>query len=317
MIFFLLFFSSVTMSGLNISEDEYLHWDYNFTTSKSPEWDYNAAYQAHIRRLFMEPHRIIALTLGFLAISLNILSIMAILRARNKLSSHYRFIVSLAVSDVFIGVTVSAHMVNFVLNPNMPVRVGTWEYRLRNHCFYVFIKALNTSALNITLLNLMGMAIDHFLAILRPLHYPSMMNEKRATMIIIFFWVVALLCGFSDFMSVYPWHSRHLGRYNFCELVKETPYQEEYTMFVIAVICFFCMTTTYIRMFVAIKQRHLSVGLGVQHEQRNKKALYTTLIILGTFVLCWLPQCLFQVSLIIAVSRSTFHSWNCSQFLLN
>ena len=49
--------------------------------------------------------------------------------------------------------------------------------------------------MNVTLLNLMGMALDHFIAIIRPLHYPTLMSGRRANATIVAFWVVALVLG--------------------------------------------------------------------------------------------------------------------------
>ncbi len=256
---------------------------------------------ARLRYLLAQPHNIVALILGFFGVSLNILSIMAILKTRSMLTSHYRFIVSLAVSDILIGLTVTGHIMNTIVNPRFGTLKGTWHMRIQQTCPYLFIKAMNTTSLNISLLNLMGMAIDHFLAILKPLHYPFLMNKQRASIMILVFWAVAILCGFSDWMSVYPLYHHHLGKYNYCELVYENPYQEEYLMFAIVIICLLVMSCTYVRMFIAIKQRHQNMGPIRQELQRNKKTLFTTLLILGTFILCWLPLCLYQLILIFLV----------------
>lgn len=282
---------------MNYSIDSSVNLTMNFTADLYVPVDLSA----RVKYILGQPYQIIMLILSFLAIALNILSILAILRIHYTLTSHYRFIVSLAISDILIGVTWLAHNINNAVNPRVPTRIGPWDVRVRSICAFMFIKALNTTSLNITLLNLMGMAIDHFLAILRPLHYPTLMNKQKATCLIITFWVVAIICGFSDFLSVYPMYSQYLGKYTYCELAWENPYQEEYTMFVIAICCVIVMTFTYTRMFLAVKQRHQHVGPVRQEMQHNKKALFTTLLILGTFIGCWLPLCLFQIILIIQV----------------
>ena len=65
---------------------------------------------------------------------------------------------------------------------------------------------------------------------------------------IIAFWTVALLCGFSDFLSVFPdWDQWKLyeDKFNLCEFVFLSPYQEEYTVFPLAAICLCTMVISY------------------------------------------------------------------------
>ncbi len=272
----------------------------NLTNSTSRMFfDFNIADRFH--NLLNQPHYIIALIFGCLGIILNVISILAITRMHRNLTAHFRFIMSLAMSDILVGMTAMLHVINHIANPTFGIGYGPWAQRVTARCAFMFIKALNTTSLNITLLNLMGMAIDHFLAILRPLHYPTLMDRSRATGLLASFWVLAIVCGFSDFLSAYPKYIRYTEIYNYCEFIFLTKYQEEYPLFAIAIICFCVMTFTYVSMFRAIRRRHLNMG-PVRHDvQRNKKALFTTLLILGTFIVCWLPTCLFQIIMIIAV----------------
>ena len=142
--------------------------------------------------------------------------------------------------------------------------------------------------------------VDHFLAIIRPLHYPHLMSRKRCTMFILLLWTISFLTGFSDFIMSFRKYSRRLQRkYTYCEFVYMTKFQEEYTVFVIAGICLFIMTVTYTSMMCTIQKRPDIAGGPLRNEhRRNKKALFTTLFILGTFMVCWGPNCLFQVTLI-------------------
>ena len=52
--------------------------------------------------------------------------------------------------------------------------------------------------------------------------------------------------------------------------------------------------SVYFRIYFEVR-KHQQRGPAVYEFQRSKKALATTLLILGTFMLCWLPMCLFQV----------------------
>ena len=279
----------------------------NWTSSNQSDQIYYGSFEIdmgdRMRRLLTQPHQIVAMTLGIVGIILNILSILAILRTRRVLTSHYRFIVSLAAGDVLVGSTVMAYYLGQVVNPQYPIGYGPWQARIVSRCIFMTVKSLNTTSLIISLLNLMAMAIDHFLAIMRPLHYPTLMNRRRATILIIGFWIVSLICGFSDFLSGFPRYHRNKHLYNYCEFIYLTKYQEEYPLFAIALVCLLVMCVTYIRMFCTIRARPNMRGPMKQDISRNKKALFTTLLILGTFILCWLPMCLYQVILIIQVSK--------------
>ena len=115
-------------------------------------------------------------------------------------------------------------------------------------------------------------------------------------------WTIALFCGFSDFFMSHRKYSPRLQRkFTYCEFVDMTKYQVEYTIFAIAGICLVIMSMAYTTMFCAIRRRPNLGGAVRQQMDRNKKALLTTLLILGTFIICWGPNCLYQVTLVIMV----------------
>jgi len=171
---------------------------------------------------------------------------------------------------------------------------------------FVFIKSLNSASLNISLLNLIGMACDHWLAILRPLHYHSIMTRRRVSLLILIFWILALLFGFSDFFTGIQFWQYFREYYNFCEIVWLTPYQDEYVTFALALGCFGLMSVIYWLIYRKVKSRDIASQSRANNAggRREKKALVTTLLIVGTFVLCWLPMCLFQLTLITIVKLS-------------
>ena len=241
------------------------------------------------REYFSQLWVIAAVMLSSLGILANLLSVCAVARVRPHLTPHFLLILSLAFSDILIGVSVMAHLLNQALNP-----------LYSSICAYLLIKALNNTGLNITLLNLFGMAIDHYLAILRPLHHPLLMSKSRANVMIVTLWLIAVLTGYSGFIIAIGFR-KPKDEIPFCELVLESPYHEEFTVFFITLVSLFLMCFIYIRIYLQVRRRQAEMSRHTRRGvmRRNQRALITTLLILGSFAACWLPNCLFQIAMLI------------------
>ena len=259
------------------------------------------------------PQQVSPLFIGLVAVAANALCLVAVLRVRDRWTNLHHFMFSLMLSDILVCVSVMAHVINWVVNPLHDAGTGPWDERLRSTCMFIVIKSLNTMGLNITLLNLVGMAFDHYVAILIPFRYTTLLNKRRSRQIILLLWLIAMVTSFSDMASPL-WFGGEATtstsadiRYNYCELVWMSPYHEEYTLFAIALVCFCVMFSIYLKIYCAVrtKQRRHSMyqtsnGRVVRERvQHNTRALLTTLLILGTFAIFWLPMCIFQVTLII------------------
>ena len=214
--------------------------------------DFNVEDRAN--KILSEPNKIVAIILGLIAVVANIFSLFVmcrILRETRGPTSHNALILSLAASDLLFCLTVMLHIINKILNPLFFPGFGPEDKRLSSRCAYTIIKSLNTTALNVTLLNLMGMAMDHYIAILKPLHYTRLLNKRDACIImILLFWIIAFVFGFSDFIYVFKdWDDWHMykDKFNLCEFVHISEYHEEYIMFCCTFLCLVVMVCVYIR----------------------------------------------------------------------
>ena len=200
---------------------------------------------------------------------------------------------------------------------------GPWDARLNYRCAFIIIKCLNSVGLNSSLLNLMCMAIENLMAITQSLHYPAIMKTKKIVFLISGLWVLAIVMGFSDFFSGIHIYHKYKSVYNYCEFIWLTQYHDEYLIFGLTFLCLVVMMVIYIKIYVKIHQRHEEhTSLTNQSPRQNRRPLITTLLILGSFVICWLPMCFFQVSLIIVgkVSPGTLKTFtpslqNADQYL--
>jgi hypothetical protein len=168
-------------------------------------------------------------------------------------------------------------------------------------CMFLCMKAVNTMALISTLLNALAMAMDHYVAILKPLYHRKLMTKSRILLMITGLWILSALTGFSDFFSGIFSYGDYNHDDNYCEYVSDTKYQEEYPVFGIAIICLFVMMYVYIKIYITVR-RHQSSEF--RQINRNKKAMFTTLLLLGSFILCWLPLCLLEIIMNILVETN-------------
>ena len=133
------------------------------------------------------------------------------------------------------------------------------------------------------------------------------MTSSCANVIIILLWFVGVAFGFSDFLVSLPSHLRSVdSRLFYCEAVYVSWYGEEFTVFIIATVCLVLMLALYIRIYLHIRRHHAPGECAHDvmqrlNDRRSRRALVTTLLILGSFVVCWLPTCVFQVTLITLV----------------
>ena len=117
------------------------------------------------------------------------------------------------------------------------------------------------------------------------------------------FWLISIICGFSDFFSILVdlrKYNYYRDRLNFCEFIWISPYQDEYSLFVIVVFCLFAMIFLYISIYRALKHDQRD-GLPVEELAKIKKALLTTLLVLASFMFCWLPMFILEIALLIQV----------------
>ena len=282
---------------------------------------------------------ILSLLLGSVGIVFNILSLLAIVHVKVKstITTHFRLIASLACSDLLMGVSVVCYHIHRINYPSYLPGLGPEEERLTSRCLFMVIKALNSTSLLTTLFNLLGMAIDHYVAVMKPFHYQRLLNRLHGNCMIVCFWLLGAMLGFSDFY-IESWDVKKIQELfgvNFCEAIWITRYQEEYWVFACTVITGISMLCIYIRIYYQIRvlqQQELSKASFGSGEGRLKRSFYaqrlkslgTTLLILCTFLLCWLPICVLQVTLILylyldpwALSSYLFILQNLNNHLFN
>ncbi|XP_012259564.2 D(2) dopamine receptor-like [Athalia rosae] len=214
--------------------------------------------------------------------TLTILAIRLSRRLRNVKSNH--FVLSLAISDFLVGLTLPYHLSFYIVDELNLVKVA---------CVSRFV--LISFACSASIYNLIAIAGDRYISIVHPLKYTRYMSKKVVYVIIVIGWMTAL--GIS---SIPTWWNC----FDFadeCEM--DTVLPRYYTVAVLTPMLF----VSWITMFVLYWRIWREASTHAQRLRDNSlyndvpsdwKSVQVVLMVLGCFSICWLPY------LIVACTRS-------------
>ncbi|XP_057209457.1 trace amine-associated receptor 13c-like [Triplophysa rosa] len=197
-------------------------------------------------------------------------------------------VMSLALADLLLGVMV------------MPFSIirsvtGCWYYGdavcLLHSSFDLFLTS-------VSIFHLIFIAIDRYQAVCHPLQYPTRVTIPVAWVMVLLSWSLAALYSYGLVYSkanVEGMEVESIDCIGSCSLHFNALWSVLDTIFTFFVPCS-VMIGLYARIFVVAK-RHVR-NIGDQHEHENKfkssrrserKAAKTLGIVVGAFILCWLP----------------------------
>ena len=208
-----------------------------------------------------------------------------------------RLIVSLCAGDVVVSVGIMAYVANQEIDARSP------ETSVGKTCLSIILQCFRVSSHIVSLFNLSALAMDHYFAIIKPLNHRNLMSRGKTDVVIVGLWLSAFVFGFSKFYVPYPLYSYcQETSPNYCEIVFCSKFQAEYIMFAMAIICFLLMSFCYAQIFRVLRKCHQFQAEIRTSVKKNRRGLITTLVILIIFLLCWLPYCLFQVTMVILLN---------------
>lgn len=205
------------------------------------------------------------------------------------------FIISLAVSDLLVALG------------HLPIRIDQSVHN-NNWCFdkapgvvttCAYWIVMDTVFSSASICNLVIISIDRFLAITKPFEYQSRMTKRVGFSLIAFVWVYALLWGvlsLVDWTSTSTNHINVLFNYktNERKCVKDDKVYYTTAMAVAFFLPLLIVIVTYSCVFrVAFIQAKAVASLdpnkGKRHILRELKATKTIAVVIGVFIVCWLP----------------------------
>jgi hypothetical protein len=165
-----------------------------------------------------------------------------------------------------------------------------------NLCFNVAVRLVTDLALLATLFNLLAIAVDHYMAILRPLMYKKQMTNIRGMTAVLMIWFVSVLAIAVEIITglVHQREKEHL-----CETIAYDKVNSELGIVSFIFLVVLVIFVIYGRIYICVV-RNRSIHRKTRHRQRdtsNIKALVTTSLFVLTFVFFWTPIGIFNVYL--------------------
>ena len=160
------------------------------------QWDLSRLV-SKMRGDFHDVPRTIANTLVVLIVALNSGSLLAIVcrDVTRSFTANLRIVTSLSASNLLIGVSALLDNIRLV-----PVVDGNAET-----CAYLLRKALASTSHVMSLLNLLALAVDHYIVVCTPMD-TFLQRSTRIKIVIVTLWV--FLCKLQDFDNL---HTRELS----------------------------------------------------------------------------------------------------------
>ncbi|KAL3175116.1 hypothetical protein MRX96_040510 [Rhipicephalus microplus] len=161
-------------------------------------------------------------------------------------------------------------------------------------CWALSLEAFRLTGLIASVFHLLALAVNHYIGILRPLHYAATVTRRTVWLTTAAMWLVPLFFFLLYFTSV-PGQGFQVAncRYDF---ILWSPFRVTLSGLFFIPLVLMCFIYTHI--FVLVRRHQMGTGLSAQipgQLRRSVKAVYTTLLILGTYLIGWMPAVLFYV----------------------
>ncbi|XP_076441896.1 uncharacterized protein LOC143280955 [Babylonia areolata] len=212
------------------------------------------------------------------------------------------FIGSLAAADVLVGLIIP------------PTVILSYMGLPRNFYGCVFVNSLVVLLTNISILSLLGVAVERFVAVKNPFLYQRVMTKKRALLVVTLTWIIAIFFGLIPLMG---WHLGSEG-FEFCafSVVIDLRYLVYLNFFGMTVPLLLVMLVIYIYIFYIIRKQWQQTRYQMQlfkrnlrqhkREVRGAKGLAYVIIL---FTVCWFPVHIMNCITVFAPQNSAPFDW--------
>nr|XP_020026666.1 histamine H2 receptor isoform X2 [Castor canadensis] len=214
----------------------------------------------------------------------NVIVCLAVSLNRRLRSLTNCFIVSLAVTDLLLGLLVLPFSAIYQLSYK-------WHF---GKVFCNIYTSLDVMLCTASILNLFMISLDRYCAVTDPLRYPVLVTPVRVAISLVFIWVISITLSF---LSIHlGWNSRNeTGKGNDTSSKCKVQVNEVYGL-VDGLVTFYLplliMCITYYRIFKIAREQakrinHVSSWRVATIKEH--KATVTLAAVMGAFIFCWFP----------------------------
>lgn len=244
----------------------------------------------------------------------NILVILSVACHRNLRTATHYFIVNLAVADLLLSTTVLPFSTVFEM-------LGRWVF---GRTFCDVWAAMDVLCCTASIMSLCVISVDRYIGVSYPLQYPSIMTERRALLALIALWALSITISIGP---LFGWKEQAPEDESICKITQEPGYAifSALGSFYLPMVVILSM---YCRVYVVARRETRGLISGQKTEKsdhatepvtlrihrgnatvsedealrnrtnftlrllkfsREKKAAKTLGIVVGCFILCWLP----------------------------
>ncbi|XP_010886834.1 alpha-1D adrenergic receptor [Esox lucius] len=305
----------MTCSNLNVSNDG-IYFEESFLDQIV--FPGNSTNSSTCTNIALDPHVIavgVFLSVFILvAIVGNILVILSVFCNRHLQTVTNFFIVNLAIADLLLSIIVLPFSASLEV-------FGCWVF---GRVFCNIWAAVDVLCCTASILSLCIISIDRYIGVKHCLKYPSIMTEKKAAVILVVVWVSSMVISIGPLLG---WKEPPPTDESVCRITEEPGYALFSSLFSFY-LPLMVILVMYFRVYVVARRTTKSLEAGVKRERnksmevvlrihcrsviedtskskhhpfrsslsvrlvkfsREKKAAKTLAIVVGMFILCWLP----------------------------
>ena len=192
------------------------------------------------------------------AVIWNVLLLVVLCRLKSPRRSYFSLVKSLTVADLLLP------FLFFMF---------TMYYRTDQKIGIHVMQMINRYLTYVTLFHLISLSAEHFVAIMKPLHYEEWCHCRYIICRLVLCWSFPLLFIVLD----------------------ETAIQDQPLIPGLIILCFLIMLVVYILIFCEVRKQQSFENSQNHHAQKNYRALMTTILNVVTFFLCWMPATVLEI----------------------